>query len=214
MASMRRDRAAAALVALAIGLSGGMARAADLDRGEDLYALCTACHGADASGNEMYLAPSLAGLEEWYLLAQLDKFRTGLRGGHPDDLAGMRMRPMSLWLKSQDDVAAVVSYVASLPAVDPEPELEGGDAANGEKLYALCSACHQADGAGNQALNAPTLLHSSDWYLLTQLANFKAGIRGGRPDDATGVQMRPMAMTLTDEQAMKDVIAYIMTLGK
>ena len=25
--------------------------------------------------------------------------------------------------------------------------------------------------------------------------------------------MRPMAMTLADEQAMKDVIAYIMTLG-
>jgi hypothetical protein len=48
--------------------------------------------------------------------------------------------------------------------------------------------------------------------MLTQLSNFKAGIRGAVPEDASGATMRPMAMTLADEQAMKDVIAYILTL--
>jgi hypothetical protein len=49
---------------------------------------------------------------------------------------------------------------------------------------------------------------------LTQLKNFKSGVRGTNPQDITGAQMRPMSMILADEQAMKDVIAYIQTLSK
>ena len=58
------------------------------------------------------------------------------------------------------------------------------------------------------------LRYSSDWYLLVSLEKFKAGVRGSAPGDKTGSVMRPMAAMLTDEQAMKDVIAYIMTLRK
>jgi cytochrome c553 len=39
-------------------------------------------------------------------------------------------------------------------------------------------------------------------------------VRGTNPADTSGALMRPMAQTLADEQAMKDVIAYIMTLKK
>ena len=35
-----------------------------------------------------------------------------------------------------------------------------------------------------------------------------------KPGDASGALMRPMSMTLPDEQAMHDVIAYIKTLAK
>ena len=44
------------------------------------------------------------------------------------------------------------------------------------------------------------------------LKKFKEGVRGTNPQDIGGMQMRPMSMTLVDEQAMKDVIAYIRTL--
>ena len=46
-----------------------------------------------------------------------------------------------------------------------------------------------------------------------QLKKLKSRIRGGDPRDATGQQMVPMAGMLADEQAMKDVIAYIGTLS-
>jgi len=77
-----------------------------------------------------------------------------------------------------------------------------------------CAACHGADGKGNVQMNAPPLAGQHDWYLLAQLKKFKAGHRGLNPKDVTGGQMRPMAMTLADEQAMKNVVAHIQTLGK
>jgi hypothetical protein len=48
--------------------------------------------------------------------------------------------------------------------------------------------------------------------MLTQLQNFKARVRGGNPQDVQGALMYAMSNTLVDEQAMKDVIAYIQTL--
>ena len=62
-------------------------------------------------------------------------------------------------------------------------------------------------------LNAPSLLGQHDWYHVAQLNKFKDGIRGANPQDITGSQMRPMAMTLVNEQAVKDVVAYIQSLN-
>ena len=67
------------------------------------------------------------------------------------------------------------------------------------------------DGSGNPALGSPPLKHASDWYLLSQLKKFKGGVRGTNPMDTNGALMVGMAQTLVDEQAMKDVIAHIMT---
>jgi cytochrome c553 len=205
---------AAALLALAALAAGAARSAADpLARGRQLYQLCTQCHGEQGEGNPLALAPAIAGLPEWYALNQLKGFRAGYRGTHFDDIPGMRMRPMSLTLQSDADVQAVAAYVASLPAAKPASTLQGGDATRGQALYGPCIACHGVDGGGNQALNGPPLNQMSDWYLLTQLQHFKAGVRGTKPGDNNGMLMRPMSMTLTDEQAMKDVIAYIATLG-
>ena len=49
---------------------------------------------------------------------------------------------------------------------------------------------------------------------MSQIKKFKSGVRGAHPKDVTGAQMRPMAMTLADEQAMKNVVAHIATLAK
>jgi cytochrome c553 len=204
---------AAALLVLA-SLAAGAAQAGDAARGEDLYQLCNQCHGSHGEGNHVALAPAIAGLPEWYVLNQLKGFRAGYRGTHFDDIPGMRMRPMSLTLANEADVEAAAAYVASLPPVKPAPELEGGDPARGAALYAPCTACHGPDGSGNQALGSPPLTHMNDWYQLTQLQHFKAGVRGTKPGDANGALMRPMSMTLPDEQAMRDVIAYITTLAQ
>jgi cytochrome c oxidase subunit 2 len=124
----------------------------------------------------------------------------------------MRMRPMARWLKTPEDVDAVASYVSSLPPVPFVITLEGGDAARGAALYATCSGCHGLKGEGVEPVGAPSLRHTSDWYQLTQIKNYKQGIRGSDPRDVGGAAMRGMSMLLADEQAIKDVLAYIATL--
>ena len=192
----------------------GPAAAQDTARGEKLYAQCAQCHGASGDGDPVALAPAIAGFPQWFVEAQLKKFQSGARGTHFDDIAGMRMRPISLWVKSEADVADVSAYVASMPRARPEATLEGGDPARGQAKYIPCVSCHGADGQGDRAQNAPPLVGQSDWYQLSSLKAFKSGVRGGTPTkDPIGSLMRPFSMTLVDEQAMLDVIAYIQSLG-
>jgi cytochrome c oxidase subunit 2 len=209
----RGYRAAFVSLALAAGL-GEAALAQDLARGRELFELCASCHGAQGEGNELFQAPAIGGLPAWYLERQLVMFRDGVRGTHFDDLLGMRMRPMALSLRTEhgDDVKDVAAYVASLPSVKPESTLEGGDATKGATHYAVCQACHGAAGEGVQATNGPPLANQDDWYLLSSLVRYKAGVRGSNPADANGAVMRGMAAILQDEQAMKDVIAHIISL--
>lgn len=181
--------------------------------GDELYAACISCHGKDGYGQQNIAAPAIAGLPAWYLEAEFYKFRTGVRGAHPDDLEGLRMRPMSRQMMDDGEIKAVITYVASLPAKNQAKTVDG-DATAGAQLYATCTACHGPDGKGNQALNAPPIVGQHDWYLVSQLKKFKTGIRGAHRKDVTGAQMRPMAMTLADEQAIKNVVAHIGTLAK
>lgn len=174
---------------------------------------CVACHQADGSGMQLLNSPAIAGLSEKYVAAQIHKYKAGHRGGDPRDATGMQMRAMSILLTSDEDVAAVSKYVASLEGKSRPATLEGGDAERGKMLYMTCQACHGAEGEGNDLLNSPALTNQHDWYFAAQMTKFKDGIRGGNPEDITGSQMRPMAMLLADEQAIKDVAAYIQTLS-
>ncbi len=87
-----------------------------------------------------------------------------------------------------------------------------GDAEKGKVLFTVCMACHGANGEGNALLNAPATGGQDEWYVVRQLNNFRAGVRGAHADDIFGAQMRPMALTLADEQAVIDVAAYVATL--
>ena len=176
--------------------------------GKAAYMVCSTCHGAEGEGNTALNAPALAGQQDWYLKRQLIKYKDGVRGTHPDDIYGMQMRPMAMMLTDEAKMDEVVAYIAQLPVTAPLPTL-GGDVAKGAASYALCAACHGADAEGNVLLNAPALQNLPDWYIVRQLQNYKSGVRGTHPKDIEGMQMRPMAMVLADEQAMKDVAAFI-----
>lgn len=202
------------ILTLGLILSLNPASAQEAERGQKLFDLCAMCHGADGGGMQIALAPAIAGLDKWYISLQLRKFRDGGRGMHIDDISGMRMRPMAMWLTGDEDIEAVAEYVSILPPVIPEPTLQGGDPKRGEALYVICRTCHGPKGAGMQALNAPPINRGSDWYFLDQLKKYKSGVRGTVPADVTGALMRPMAMTLANEQAMKDVIAHAFTLAE
>jgi cytochrome c oxidase subunit 2 len=211
MAARRNTALGLLLVLVAVGAS---AKPALDPRGGEIFELCASCHGAQGAGNELFGAPAIAGMGQWYVEAQLLKFRKGWRGAHPDDIEGMRMRPMSRTLASDEDVKAVAAYVSELAPARPTPLLASGDPEQGKTHYNTCATCHGADAAGNQQLNAPPLVHQDDWYLLRQLGKFKAGVRGSNLQDVPALQMRGMSMVLADDQAMRDVVAYIMTLSR
>ena len=184
-------------------------------RGAELFENCTQCHGANGHGDALALAPAIAGLDTWYIESQLHLFRSGGRGDNPQDIPGLRMRPMSRSLHSDEDVKAVAAFVASLPPAKEATSIEGGDAQRGSATYqTLCAQCHGADGKGNQALNAPPLRTLNHWYLVSALERYKAGIRGTDPANPNGPLMRGMAMALADDQAIRDVVAYISTLNQ
>ena len=76
--------------------------------------VCTACHGADALGNEALGAANLTYLSEIYMARQLMYFRDGIRGAHPEDTRGQQMAVMAELLTDDQMIADVVAYIAEL----------------------------------------------------------------------------------------------------
>jgi cytochrome c553 len=186
---------------------------ANVAHGEKLYMTCVACHGDKAQGDKNQDAPALNIQEPWYIVSQLKKFKNGIRGTNPKDPPGMRMRPMAMILGDEKEMKDVAAYISTLKPSTSElpPKTVDGDVKRGKGLYAMCSTCHGLNGQGNQALNSPSLIGQHDWYIFSQLQKFKEGMRGSDPKDVTGARMRPMALSLSNEQAQKDVTAYIST---
>lgn len=79
-----------------------------------------------------------------------------------------------------------------------------GDAAAGQKKYAVCAGCHGATGAGNAVLKYPKLAGLDAGYVREQLSAYKSGAR----DNAT---MKAMTAGLGDAD-IDNLAAYIATL--
>jgi cytochrome c oxidase subunit 2 len=107
-------------------------------------------------------------------------------------------------------IASMMIIIAVLLAL-PE-RAQAADAAAGQSAYAVCAACHGQKGEGNVAMNAPKLAGQEGWYVKRQLAAFRDGLRGTAPGDTFGMQMRPMAMAVSDPTAEANLIAYIESL--
>jgi cytochrome c553 len=196
------------------------------DSGKTSYATCIACHGLEGEGNKILNAPKIAGLQDWYIARQLKSFKKGVRGSHEKDVYGMQMRPMAMALADDDTINNVALYVSTFkekaqPAItqtakisnaEPDSVSVTSSTENGKTLYGVCASCHGADGGGNKALNAPRISGQKAWYIARQLTNFKSGIRGSHEKDIYGQQMRPMSMTLANDQMVADVSAYVSTL--
>lgn len=107
---------------------------------------CAACHGSDARGGPGY--PNLTD-DNW------------LYGGSPETIVqtitqgryGV-MPALAVVIGGDEGVANVTEYVLSLSG----REHDAPRAAQGRTHFeTICSACHQADGKGNQMLGAPDL---------------------------------------------------------
>ena len=149
----------------------------------------------------------------WYVSAQLERFQTGVRGQHADDVEGLRMQAMSRQLRSETETRAVARHVASLPRVTHTAAIGGGDAAAGQRAYLLCASCHGVTGTGFEDGRVPPLAGMDDWYVAAQIRKFKNGVRGTMPGDAFGPVMRAVAAPLSAED-VNQVAAYVHALSR
>jgi cytochrome c oxidase subunit 2 len=175
------------------------------------YAVCSACHGQKGEGLQNLNAPKLAGQSAWYMRNQIRAYQDGLRGTHDDDVFGKQMAPMARTLVTDAAIENVIAHIRTLPDTPP-PKTVTGDVVAGERTYVVCAYCHGREGEGIRAMNAPRLAGMTDWYLVTQLNNFRKGVRGEHPSDYYGKQMGFMGRILQDEKTVDDLVAYINTL--
>jgi ubiquinol-cytochrome c reductase cytochrome c subunit len=130
-----------------------------IELGEQLYLEgCASCHGMDAEGTET--GPTLIGVGAAAVDFQVGSGRMPLAA--PGAEAAARDTGYS-----EEDVAALAAYVASLapgPQIPTAEELDFADAdvaVGGELFRTNCSQCHQAAGQGGaltQGKAAPNLM--------------------------------------------------------
>lgn len=106
---------------------------------------CAQCHGSDAHGSRGF--PNLTD-HDWLYGGSPEKIAETITNGR----VGM-MPPMAAALGSEEDVKNVAHYVLSLSNSDHDATR----AAAGKEKFAVCAACHGADGTGNQFMGAPNL---------------------------------------------------------
>lgn len=186
--------------------------AADPERGQAFYTTCAGCHGDRAQGQRQMHAPNLTGLSSQYLVRQLRNYRAQWRG-NAADFHGFQMIGRASALPGDRALRDVAAYIGSMTPVISAATLPLSDGKRGAELFAPCAACHGAEAEGNEALASPSLRQLDDWYMVTQLKNFKAGVRGSSEHDVPGMQMREAANVLPDDASITAVVAYIKTLG-
>lgn len=184
----------------------------DVKEGKALFAACQTCHGVKGEGNKALNAPSLVNQSPWYIKRQLQAFKSGARGTHPDDVYGQQMAAIASTIADEAAIDSLVSYIDRLPDAVPAATVKG-DPKKGEDYYTMvCGSCHGPNAEGNELLDSPALAGVDDWYLQRQFELFRDGARGA--DDKYGRQMVMMAPALPTESDLKNVVSYIQSLAE
>tara|TARA_R110001592_G_scaffold57536_3_gene174646 strand:- start:2420 stop:3118 length:699 start_codon:yes stop_codon:yes gene_type:complete len=141
--------------------------------GAELYASCASCHMADGSGRSDGDVPRLAGQSQKVLVHKLQKLRDG-------SSYLPVMLPFARAL-SADEVLEVSRYIAGLSTITAATLVQtvpAADSLAATKYQEYCSACHGAQGQGNDALLAPKLCGQHSAYLLRRMSETRQNLRG------------------------------------
>ncbi len=133
--------------------------------GERLYINnCAACHGSDSKGSKGF--PNLTDAD-WLGAGTPDYIQKTITAGRNGN-----MPPMAAALGDPASVRNVAQYVLSLS----NSSNDAVAAQLGKPKFAVCAACHGADGKGNPLLGAPNLtdntwLHGFGEAAITEMVN-------------------------------------------
>lgn len=211
-----------------LGISGVVLSAADpvvpvvaptkaTDGAVIFQTVCAQCHGAAGEGKEELKSPSIASMPNWYLNTQLTNFREGRRGHDAADPSSFMMASIAKALQPEQ-IKAVIKHVEKMPLVVPTGkarDMAGTNLQEGMRLFQeRCMECHRYNASGEMAFGSPPLIGRQGWYLAEQLRKFKTGKRGAVKNDVNGAKMVQMTtLFIEDDQILRDVVAYIMTLN-
>lgn len=106
---------------------------------------CSQCHGSDARGSRGF--PNLTD-NDWLYGGSPEKIKETITNGR----IGV-MPPIAAAVGNEEDVKNVANYVLSLSG---SPH-DSARAAKGKDKFAICAACHGAEGKGNPAIGSPNL---------------------------------------------------------
>ena len=144
---------------------------------------CAQCHGSNGRGSKGF--PNLTD-NDWLYGGTHDTIKTTLINGRSGN-----MPPMAAAVGSAEDVRNVSNYVLSLSGAAHN----AAAAELGKTKFAVCAACHGAEGKGNQALGAPNLsdkiwLHGSGEEAIVQIiANGKVNVMPAQSSRLTPEQI-------------------------
>ncbi|GAA2731944.1 c-type cytochrome [Pedococcus aerophilus] len=179
------------------------ASASQVEEGKKLFlSNCSTCHGMQAQGSKA--GPSLAGVGA----ASVD-FQMGT-GRMPLAAPGVQAPRVDEVRFSEEEIAAVAAYIASLapgPAV-PDAEYssgEGGDVAKGAELFRVnCAMCHNFAGSGGALTRgkyAPALRDIEGKHIYEAMV--------------TGPQSMPVfSDTNISPESKNDIVAYLHSVDK
>jgi cytochrome c553 len=161
--------------------------------------VCAACHGQDGATPLDPTYPNIAGQSERYLRDQLLLIQSNAR---PVPM----MTPLLVG-KTEQDLADLAAYYASLPAKPGQAEGDDASVALAQGIYrggnlnkgvAACVACHGPSGKGNPPAGFPAIAGQSKAYTIKQLTDYREGRRVS--DEAYGGMMRGVAAKLNDTE--------------
>jgi cytochrome c oxidase cbb3-type subunit 3 len=136
--------------------------------GERLFlTYCAQCHGSDARGNKGF--PNLAD-NDWLYGGEPETIKLSILNGRHG-----QMPPMGAAVGSEEDIESVTHYVLSLSG----SAHDSIKATAGRDKFAVCAACHGADGKGMAAMGAPNLTDKT-WLYGGSVATIMETIRLGR----------------------------------
>ena len=148
---------------------------------------CAACHGSDARGSKGF--PNLTD-SDWLYGGTHEKIIETLNNGRQGN-----MPLMGAALGTPEDARNIANYVLSL-SDGPHNSVA---AQLGRPKFAVCAACHGADGKGNQAVGAPNLtdkiwLHGwGEDAIVAMINNGKLNVMPAQKDRLSAEQIHVLA---------------------
>jgi cytochrome c553 len=169
--------------------------------GEQLFAQCQSCHGADGGGEANGSTPRIAGQHYRVLVKQLVDFRHGARWDFR--MEGMADRHH---LAGAQDIADVSVYVSTLRQPGKRGIGSGEFAAEGARIYAAeCKSCHGAQAEGSET-GVPRLAGQHYAYLMRQMYD---AVDGRRPALSRLHSKRLAPLDFEQVRAVSDFLARI-----